>query len=115
MSKVEELLDSLTEAYAAESDNESDPHIVIGVDRYITVPEELKRIAVQYDHNMRTVTFDCPRYYDGRDMSLMKVYINYKNLNDGTVAGSYIADNMRVDENDSNAMHFDWTINSPVT
>ena len=94
---------------------EVEPHIVIGIDRFITVPNELKRIAVQYDHNMRTVTFDCPRYYDGRDMSTMKVYINYKNLNDPEVIGSYIADNVVVDDLDSTVMHFDWTIKNTVT
>ena len=55
-------------------------HIKIGLDRHITVPESLKRIAVQYDHNVETVTFDCPRYWDGHDMSKMTVYINYRPL-----------------------------------
>lgn len=113
MSRAEELLDSLTEAYDSEISNESDQHIVIGTDRVIIVPDELKRIAVQYDHNMRTVTFDCPRYYDGRDMSTMIVYI--------IIAGplglraSYIADNVRVDEQNDNVIHFDWTIKRNIT
>lgn len=113
MSQAEELLDSLVEAYAAEYDNNSDPHIVIGADRVIVVPEELKRIAVQYDHNMRTVTFDCPRYYDGRDMSKMRVYITIE----GPLGArsSYIADNVRVDDKKSSVMHFDWTIKRTIT
>lgn len=115
MSKAEELLDSLVEAYAAESDSSSDPHIVIGTDRFIVVPDELKRIAVQYDHNIRTVTFDCPRYCDGRDLSKMKVYINYKHLNDKSIEGSYIADNVRVSVNNSSVMNFDWTIKRSIT
>ena len=55
----------------------SEEHIIIGRDRYITVPEGLKRIAVQYDHNVETVTFDCPRYWDEHDLSTMNIYINY--------------------------------------
>lgn len=113
MSKAEELLNSLVEAYAAESDPSSDSHIVIGVDRFITVPDELKRIAVQYDHNMRTVTFDCPRYYDGRDMSKMTVYINIRGPKGAP--HSYIADNVRVDPSNPSMMHFDWTLRRPVT
>lgn len=113
MSKAEELLNSLVEAYVAESDPSSDSHIVIGVDRFITVPDELRRIAVQYDHNMRTVTFDCPRYYDGRDMSKMKVYINIRGPKGARY--SYIADNVRVDTSNPIVMHFDWTIRRPIT
>ena len=36
-------------------------HIIINSDRSITVPTELKNIAVQNDHNIETVMFDCPR------------------------------------------------------
>lgn len=113
MSKAEELLNSLVETYEAEFDASSDSHIVIGVDRFITVPEELRRIAVQYDHNMRTVTFDCPRYYDGRDMSKMKVYINIRGPKGAPY--SYIADNVRIDTSNPTMMHFDWTIKRPLT
>lgn len=113
MSKAEELLNSLVEAYEAESNPSSDAHIVIGADRFILVPEELKRIAVQYDHNMRTVTFDCPRYYDGRDMSKMTVYINIRGPKGAP--HSYIADNVRVDTSNPTMMHFDWTIKRPLT
>ena len=70
MSLAESLLNSIDETT-------TEGHIVIGNDRYITVPDELKRLAVQYDHNIETVTFDCPRYWDGLDMSAMAVYINY--------------------------------------
>ena len=40
----------------------AEPHIVIDDDRYIAVPKKLRRLAVQHDHNVETVTFDCPRY-----------------------------------------------------
>lgn len=115
MSQTEELLNSLSSndisTYLANAEEE--PHIVIGNDRVITVPESLKRIAVQYDHNVETVTFDCPRYWDGLDMSKMKVYINYKLPN--RTLGSYVANNVAVDENNTNLMHFTWTISRNVT
>lgn len=115
MSKTEELLDSLSgndiSTYLANAEEE--PHIIVGNDRVITVPESLKRIAVQYDHNVETVAFDCPRYWDGLDMSKMKVYINYKLPNN--VLGSYIANNVNVDESDTKLMHFTWTISRNVT
>lgn len=114
MSQTDELLNSMygsnTRAY---SPTGSEGHIVVGEDRFITVPEELKRIAVQHDHFIETVTFDCPRYWDGHDMSQMIVYINYKNK--GGQLGAYIAQNVRVDASDSNIMHFEWTISRNVT
>ena len=90
-----------------------EPHIVINADRTISVPKELQRIGVQYDHNIETVIFDCPRYWDDHDMSKMAIYINYK-CPDGT-SGSYVAENVRVDEDDDSVMHFDWTISRNVT
>lgn len=115
MSEASELLNSLSEddiaTYTAEPETEE--HIVVGEDRFITVPDTLKRIAVQHDHNIETVTFDCPRYWDKHDMSLMKVYINYRRP-DGVV-GCYVADNVRADETNESIMHFDWTITKNVT
>ena len=115
MSKAEDLLNGLSEEeIAAYTVNpETEPHIVIGDDREISVPSELMRIAVQYDHNIETVTFDCPRYWDEHDMSTMKVYINYMRP-DGE-KGSYIATDISVDTTDENIMHFDWTVNKHVT
>ncbi len=115
MSKAEELLSSLetSQAVALLIDSSEEPHIIIGADRYITVPDELKRLAVQYDHNIETVTFDCPRYWDEHDMSQMGVYINYELSN--KTSGIYKAKNVRVDDADPTIMHFEWTINSDVT
>lgn len=109
------MLDNLTDAeiaaYSVSPENEG--HIVIGSDRIVKVPNELKRIAVQYDHNIETVTFDCPRYWDGIDMSTMVVYINFE-CPDHTL-GAYLAENVRVDEADESMMHFDWTIKNSIT
>jgi septal ring factor EnvC (AmiA/AmiB activator) len=113
MSQADELLNSLDEGIAIASvDPETEPHIVIDNDRNITVPDELRRIAVQYDHNIETVTFDCPRYWDGHDLSKMTIYINYMRA-DGE-KGFFVAENVTVDS-DTDIMHFTWTISKNVT
>ena len=115
MSYADELLNSLSEdgvmALTAESSTES--HIIIDSNRKVSVPDELKRIAVQYDHNVETVTFDCPRYWDEHDMSQMKIYINYKCP--GGSLGCYIVDSVTIDEANNTIMHFDWTISRNAT
>ena len=115
MSKAEELLNTLSTTTVSTrlADSSTEPHIVIGDDRFITVPSELKRIAVQYDHDIETVTFDCPRYWDDHDMSEMRIYINY--LRSDAETGCYKAQNITVDSSDENIMHFDWTISRNVT
>lgn len=115
MSKVEDLLNSLSSAeIATYTANEStEPHIVIDNDRIINVPDELKRLAVQFDHDVETVTFDCPRYWDEHDMSEMHVYINY--LRPDGKSAMYKAQNILVDDADSSIMHFDWTISKNVS
>lgn len=112
MNQTDELLNSLSEP-TIEPQSISEPHIIVASDRTITVPADLKRIAVQGDHNVETVTFDCPRYWDGHDLSDMGVCINFK-LSDGTF-GSYEVTDVRVDESDDSIMHFDWTIEHDVT
>lgn len=115
MSQADELLDSLTEEEISlyTSTPETEPHIVIGDDRYISVPAELQRIAVQYDHDVETVTFDCPRYWDGLDMSELSIYINYMRAD--KEVGCYKAKDITVDDADESIMHFTWTISSNVS
>ena len=93
--------------------NVAEGHITIGKDRKITVPEKLKRIAVQYDHNVETVTFDCPRFWDGLDMSAMSVYINYLCAN--RTNGTFPAVNVSPDNRRIETMHFDWIISKNVS
>ena len=90
MSEAENLLNTLDDISVATADPTTEEHIVIDSNRNIYVPEALRRIAVQYDHNIETVTFDCPRYWDGIDMSGMKAYINYRR-SDGEL-GQYHAE-----------------------
>lgn len=115
MSQAEDLLNSLNSRsvslYTANPDTEE--HIVIDENRYITIPDALKRIAVQFDHDIETVTFDCPRYWDGLDMSEMKVYINY--MRPDKNRGMYWVNEVVIDEDDTNIMHFNWTISKNVT
>lgn len=113
MSQAESLLNSLSEEEIAKFSNAAEKHITIGRDRIIVVPEELKRIAVQFDHDVETVTFDCVRYWDDVDMSTMKIYINY--LLPNGARGSYLAQNVEVDSEVDTIMHFTWTISSALT
>lgn len=91
-------------------------HVIIQKDRTVLVPESQRKIAIQYDHNVKTITFDCPRYPEedsSIDMSTMSIYINYM-LADKTF-GASLATNVTIDENDSTIMHFDWKITNAVT
>lgn len=108
MSDAANLLNSLS---AGMGDAES--HIIINNDRSVFVPEELRKIAVQYDHNIETVTFDCPRYWDDRDLSQMVIYINY--VNAGGKIGSYKVADVNIDRYEPNTMHFTWTLSRNVT
>ena len=115
MSQVTDLLNTMAEdeitAYNAAPENE--PHIVIGKDRIMKVPEELQRIAIEGDHNVETVTFDCPRYWDDHDLTKMAIYIRYA-CPDGK-SGGYQAQNVRVDDITTDIIHFEWTITENVT
>lgn len=91
-------------------------HVIINRDRTVVVPESLKKIGIQFDHNVNTITFDCPRYPDedsSIDMSQMPIFINYM-LPDKT-PGSSLALNVVVDETDDTLMHFDWKITNAIT
>ena len=107
MSQADNLLDTLSVDYTDE------PYITVNDDRTITVPDELKHIAVQGDHNIETVTIDCPRYWDEYDFSTMKVYINY--MRPDGYKDSYRTKNLRVAEDDDTRILFDWTISGNVT
>lgn len=109
MSQADELLMSLDEDVVETTTG----NIVVGMDRFITVPDSLKKIAVQYDHDIETVTFDCPRYWDEHDLSQMRVYVNYMRA-DG-VFGCHLCSNVVVDTADESIMHFDWTVSGHVT
>ena len=115
MSQADELLNSLSSSDISLrlANPETEPHIVIDDNRFISVPKELQRIAVQYDHDVETVTFDCPRYWDGLDMSQLRIYINY--MRKDREVGCYKATDIAVDETNPEIMHFNWTISRNVS
>lgn len=116
MDQTTELLNSLSDEELAAAEAESKPHVVVGADRFITVPQQIKRVAVQYDHDVETLTFDCPRYWRGLDFSVTTEFVIYLNyiLGDGTM-GSDVATNVAVDDTDDSIIHFDWTITNFIT
>lgn len=92
---------------------ETEPHIVIAKDRTVIVPDELKEIAAQFEHNIETVTFDCPRYWDEHDLSTMHIYVNCMCADGNTVP--FLCEPPTVDEVDNTIIHFKWTITRDVT
>ena len=87
--------------------------LIIDEQRFITVPESMRKLGVQFDHNAEIVPFVCPRYWDGTDMLNMAVYINY--ICADKTMGSCAARNVRADDTDNNLMRFDWVVNNHIT
>ena len=62
MSQAVDLLSGLSDDdVATYTANTEEEHIIVGKDRFIRIPEALKRLGVQHDKDIETVTFDCPR------------------------------------------------------
>lgn len=112
-SKAVDLLNNIATGVGTAGAGKHEEHIVVGADRLITVPDSLKKLAVQYDHGVETVTFDCPRYWDNHDLTAFTIYINGKR-SDGAPFQCRCS-KATVDENDSAIMHFDWLITNDVT
>lgn len=111
MSQAAELLNSLPgDNVATYTPNAEEEHIVVGSDRFIRIPDSLKRLGVQRDKDIETVTFDCPRYWDKHDLSQMVVYVNYVLPNGED--GRYPVQNVVAI---GTMLHFDWTISDYVT
>ena len=107
--EILEELDTAAEVFV-------EPHIVVGRDRVISLPACFKNpncFAVQFDHNIETVTFDCPRYWDEHDLTTLAIFVVYQRA-DGHKEPC-LCKNVRVNENDENLIHFDWTISQNVT
>lgn len=102
-----------SEILARTATPDTEPHIIIGKDRTVTVPLELQTIAVQFDHNVETVMFDCPRYWDEHDLSSMRIFVNYTRAD--KEVGQFNCTDVSVDESDENIIHFTWTITGHVT
>lgn len=104
---------SVDELFELSKINESENYIIIDEDRLIIIPDNLKNIAVQYDHNIETVTFDCPRYWDGNDMSNMEAHINYVRP-DGSI-NTYNCESISINKENEDRINFNWTITGEVT
>lgn len=107
MSLAEELLRSSPSLVGTDSSR-----IVIGEDRFVEVPESEKKLGVQYDHNAETRVFDAPRYSDGRDLSELTFYVNYRRSDGST--GAHACSGLCVDPDDDNLIHFEWSISRHV-
>lgn len=92
---------------------ETEPHIVIAKDKTVIVPDELKEINTQFEHNIETVTFDCPRYWDEHDLSTMHIYINVRRPDKKEIPS--LCSTPVVDAADATVIHFDWTLSKDVT
>lgn len=89
----------------------SKERVVIGSDRYMVVPDSLKKLGVQYDHNVNSISFDCPRYSeDGIDMSEMNPFVTYMKT-DGSV-GMCACENIN---HTDDRLYFDWPIKRDAT
>lgn len=111
MSQALDLLNSLSgDDVATYTANTEEEHIIIGSDRFIRIPDSLKRLGVQHDKDIETLTFDCPRYWDKHDLSQMVIYVNYV-LPSGE-DGRYAVKNVVAI---GTMLHFDWTISDYVT
>lgn len=113
MSLAENLLNSLPDTNyqnARIGGSEDELPIVIDEDRVITVPNNLKSIAVKGDMDVETVTIDCVRYWDEHDLSTFAIYINYilPNGDEGTYIPKSIT---KYDD----IFSFDWTIGKEIT
>lgn len=115
MSLAENLLNSLDETAYQNSRiagiQPEEEHIIVGQDRTITVPTNLKTIAVKGDKDIETVTFDCVRYWDGHDLSTFAIYINYI-LPQAEEETTYIPKEITKFED---TFSFDWTIGREIT
>ncbi len=114
MSLAENLLNSLPEndyenSRMGGSGNE-EQHIVIDENRRVTVPDNLKTIAVMGDKDIETVVIDCVRYWDGHDLSTFAIYINYILPNGDE--GTYIPQD--IDKLDD-VFSFSWVIGKEIT
>ena len=91
-------------------------HVIINKDRTVNVPNSLQRLGVQYDHNVNTIIFDCPRYPDEDptvDMSKMQIFINYMLPNKKLGASQGV--NVEIDPEDNTLIHFSWKITRAIT
>ena len=120
MSEVDKLVNQMAEElnspneYSLSTSPESNPsYILINSDRTLTVPDNLKKIGIQYDHKVESVVFKCPRYHDGVDLSTMStIYINWMKSNNKGGKSICTLDTVNPDDT---YLTFTWEITQDVT
>lgn len=119
MSLAEDLLMSLPDSEdvgARIGGVAEEGHIVVDERRIITVPSELRSIAVTGDKDIETVTFDCVRYWDGHDLSTFNIFLNYilpKDTDGEPRVGSYAVPPLGISVTE-NQYSFNWTIGKTI-
>ena len=78
--------------------------------RKITVPQQLYNIGVAGDHLCEEIFFECPRYFDGNDLSEHDCVVRY--VNAGKEYGEFNVTNMTVNDD---SLLFGWKIDNYVT
>lgn len=90
---------------------DTEPLIEINADlRSITIPDELKDIAVAGDHLCETIFFTCPRYFDGNDLSEHTCIIRF--INAGNEYGECNVVDLTPDDS---SIKFGWELDNHVT
>ena len=89
----------------------TEPVIEINSDlRKITIPKELYNIAVVGDHQAETIFFNCPRYFDGKDLYEHKCIIRCINA-----GNEYFEIDVVEMTATSDYLRFGWTLDNCVT
>ena len=78
--------------------------------RKITVPQQLYNIGVAGDHLCEEIFFECPRYFDGNDLSEHDCVVRY--INAGKEYGEFNVTNMTINDD---SLLFGWEIDNYVT
>lgn len=92
---------------------DGDPHFIINPISREIVNNSKKTDLIQFDHNSERITFECPHFIEGHDMTFCnKVVIDYSV---GESKGVYEVNDLTVKENDSDTVVFTWLISSNVT
>lgn len=117
MSEIDEMLNAVAEesTSAGPGMGDSERYIVIGRDRYITVPDELKKIAVQYDDGVETVTVECPKTWDGWDLSSEGNTISVIYKRSDNVVGKDECKISTVHPATESVFYFEWNIKQHAT
>ena len=105
------LLNNSYSAVTLIAQDNDEPALIIDSNlRKITVPQQLYNIGVAGDHLCEEIFFECPRYFDGNDLSEHDCVVRY--VNAGKEYGEFNVTNMTVNDD---SLLFGWKIDNYVT